>query len=141
MQKQAPLDLQLEGNAPCKAAMVIMLYHGVCKCRGCGAFYRISKPAWPICTCAHCRHCRISSPPTSKPFRSCRAARQQGVLLGACQVGCQDKAAHDRALLIQMAAGHAGVSGVFSQLRETALEQAFLLRAICAAAQPHTQVE
>ena len=44
-------------------------------------------------------------------------------------------------LLIQMAAGHAGVSGVFSQLRETALEQAFLLRAICAAAQPHTQVE
>ena len=43
-------------------------------------------------------------------------------------------------LLTQMAAGHAGVSGVFSQLRETALEQAFLLRAVCAAAQPLTQV-
>ena len=43
-------------------------------------------------------------------------------------------------LLTQMAAGHAGVSGVFSQLRETALEQAFLLRATCAAAQPLTQV-
>ena len=43
-------------------------------------------------------------------------------------------------LLTQMAAGHAGVSGVFSQLRETALEQAFLLRATCAAAQPLSQV-
>ncbi len=44
-------------------------------------------------------------------------------------------------LLTQMAAGHAGVSGVFSQLRETALQQAFLLRATCAAAQPLTQVK
>ena len=44
-------------------------------------------------------------------------------------------------LLTQMAAGHAGVSGIFSQLRETALEQAFLLRATCADAQRLTQVK
>ncbi len=43
-------------------------------------------------------------------------------------------------LYTQMKAGHAGVSGVFSQLRETALEQAFLLRATCVASQPHTVV-
>lgn len=42
-------------------------------------------------------------------------------------------------LLTQMAAGHAGVSGVFSGLRETALQQAFLLRATCVATQPHTE--
>lgn len=39
----------------------------------------------------------FQAPPTSKTCGSCRAVRQQGVLLGACQVGRQDKAAHDRA--------------------------------------------
>ena len=43
-------------------------------------------------------------------------------------------------LLTQMDAGHAGVSGVFSQLREIALEQAFLLRATCVVAEMPTPV-
>lgn len=40
----------------------------------------------------------------------------------------------------QMEAGHAGVSGVYSRLREIALEQAFLLRATCVESQPHSVV-
>lgn len=43
-------------------------------------------------------------------------------------------------LLTQMEAGHAGVSGVYSQLREIALEQAFLLRATCVVAEMPTLV-
>lgn len=43
-------------------------------------------------------------------------------------------------LLTQMEAGHAGLSGVYAQLRETALQQAFLLRAACVATQRSGEV-
>ena len=43
-------------------------------------------------------------------------------------------------LLTQLEAGHAGVSGVYGQLRETALQQAFLLRATCMATQRTSEV-
>ena len=43
-------------------------------------------------------------------------------------------------LLTQMEAGHAGLSGVYAQLRETALQQAFLLGATCVATQRSGEV-
>ena len=66
-------------------------------CRRRSASCRDTKLAMPICTCAQSGGRALLSTQTSKTFRSCRAVRQQGVLLGACQVGRQDEAADNRA--------------------------------------------